>query len=136
MAHNGMECFDRTTIAVAEFRDGAIGRIRRAVIRIPVAKLGWRNLRRQIEKSFDGSDMMGKVLLTIFGMVGMLEKHFIRARQQRGIEAAKLRGAYKGRPATINSDEVKALRERGLGASAIARQMGIGRASVYRLLAA
>lgn len=85
---------------------------------------------------FDGSDMMGEVLLTIFGMVGMLEKHFIRARQQRGIEAAKLRGAYKGRPATIDPEQVKALHANGLGASQIAREMNIGRASVYRALAA
>ena len=45
---------------------------------------------------FDGSDVMAEVLLTIFGMVGMLEKHFSKARQRRGIEAAKLRNAYKG----------------------------------------
>lgn len=85
---------------------------------------------------FDGSDMMGEVLLTIFGMVGMLEKHFIAARQRRGIEAARLRGVYKGRPASIDAEQVKALRAKGLGASAIARQMNIGRASVYRALAA
>ena len=86
---------------------------------------------------FDGSDMMGEVLLTIFGMVGMLEKHFIKARQRRGIEAAKARGnVYKGRPATICPNAVKELREQGLGATAIAKKLGIGRASVYRMLAA
>jgi DNA invertase Pin-like site-specific DNA recombinase len=86
--------------------------------------------------TFDGSDMMGEVLLTIFGMVGMLEKSFSKMRQRRGIEAAKLRNAYKGRPATIDPNKVKELRSEGLGASQIARQLGIGRASVYRALAA
>lgn len=41
---------------------------------------------------FDGNDIMGEVLLTVFGLVGMIEKHFIKARQRRGIEAAKLKG--------------------------------------------
>lgn len=85
---------------------------------------------------FDGTDMMGDVLLTLFGMVGSIEKHFIRARQRRGIEAAKLRGAYKGRPATIDPQQVRELREQGLGATEIARRLQIGRASVYRALAA
>ena len=85
---------------------------------------------------FDGTDMMAEVMLTLFGMVGMMEKHFIKARQRRGIEAAKLRNAYKGRPATIDPVRVKELRSQGMGPAAIARSMGIGRASVYRALAA
>ena len=84
----------------------------------------------------DGSDIMSEVMLTVFGLVGMLEKHFLKARQRRGIEAAKLRNAYKGRPATIDPSKVKELRSQGMGPAAIARSMGIGRASVYRALAA
>lgn len=85
---------------------------------------------------FDGSDMMGEVLLTIFGLVGSLEKYFSKARQRRGIEAAKLRNAYKGRPPSIRPQDVKELREQGLGATEIAKRLKIGRASVYRALAA
>ena len=85
---------------------------------------------------FDGSDMMGEVLLTVFGLMGMLEKHFIKARQQRGIEAAKLRGAYKGRPATIDFHPVKELHAEGMRPTQIAKTMKIGRATVYRALAA
>lgn len=86
---------------------------------------------------FDGNDMMAEVMLTLFGMIGMMEKHFIKARQKRGIEAAKLRGnVYKGRPASIDPNRVKELHATGLGAAAIAKTMGIGRASVYRALAA
>lgn len=87
--------------------------------------------------TFDGSDLMGEVLLTVFGLVGMIEKHFIRARQRRGIEAAKLRGdVYKGRPATIDPEKVKELHASGMRPTQIARSLGIGRASVYRALAA
>ncbi|WP_433909388.1 recombinase family protein [Sphingomonas yabuuchiae] len=84
----------------------------------------------------DGTDMMAEVMLTIFGMVGMMEKHFIKARQRRGIEAAKLKGVYKGRPATISPDAVRDLHQQGLGATEIAKRLKIGRASVYRALAA
>jgi DNA invertase Pin-like site-specific DNA recombinase len=85
---------------------------------------------------FDGTDMMAEIMLTLFGMIGSVEKHFIRARQRRGIEAAKLKGLYKGRPATISPDAVRELRDQGFGATQIARTLKIGRASVYRVLAA
>lgn len=84
----------------------------------------------------DGTDMMAEVMLTIFGMVGMMEKHFIKARQRRGIDAAKARGVYKGRPATISPDAVRELHQQGIGATEIAKRLRIGRASVYRALAA
>jgi DNA invertase Pin-like site-specific DNA recombinase len=85
---------------------------------------------------FDGTDMMAEVMLTLFGLIGSVEKHFIKARQRRGIEAAKLKGVYKGRPATIRPEEVRDLRQQGLGATEIAKRLRIGRASVYRALAA
>jgi DNA invertase Pin-like site-specific DNA recombinase len=86
--------------------------------------------------TLDGSDIMAEVMLTVFGLVGMMEKHFIRARQSRGIEAARQRGVYKGRPATIDPVKVKELHATGMGATQIAKTMKIGRASVYRALAA
>ncbi len=88
--------------------------------------------------TIDGSDLMGEVLLTVFGLVGRIEKHFIAARQRRGIDARKLKndGAYIGRRPTIDPDQVRELRDQGLGATQIARTLKIGRASVYRLLAA
>ena len=79
---------------------------------------------------------MGEVLLTVFGLVGSIEKHFIKARQRRGIEVAKLRHAYKGRPASIDPNKVKELRNSGMRPAQIARELCIGRASVYRALAA
>jgi DNA invertase Pin-like site-specific DNA recombinase len=84
--------------------------------------------------TIDGSDLMGEVLLTVFGLVGRIEKHFIRARQRRGIEAAKARNVYKGRPPTIDPQRVVELHQQGMGATQIARTLGIGRASVYRSL--
>ena len=56
-------------------------------------------------------------------------------RQREGI--AKAEGKYRGRKPTARAkaDQVLALKAEGRGASAIARDLGIGRASVYRILA-
>ena len=51
-----------------------------------------------------------------------------------GIAKAKDKGVYKGRKPTIDVQKVKELRDTGLGASKIAKELGIGRASVYRAL--
>jgi DNA invertase Pin-like site-specific DNA recombinase len=55
-------------------------------------------------------------------------------RQQEGIAKAKADGKYKGRPPSIDAHEVRRLA--GLvGAAAAAKQLGIARSAVYRLLA-
>lgn len=84
--------------------------------------------------TFDGTDLAAEAMLTLFGLVGRIEKHFIKARQRRGIEAAKLKGIYKGRPITIDPARVRELRAQGRGATEIAKTLKIGRASVYRCL--
>ena len=89
--------------------------------------------------SFDGTDIMAEMMLTLFGLIGSVEKHFLKSRQRRGIEARKAKlgvEAYKGRPPSIRPDDVRQLRDEGLGATEIAKRLNIGRASVYRALAA
>ena len=51
-----------------------------------------------------------------------------------GIAKAKEKGVYKGRKPSIDANTVKELHSQGMGASAIAKELGIGRASVYRAL--
>jgi DNA invertase Pin-like site-specific DNA recombinase len=58
------------------------------------------------------------------------------SRDQTGIAKAKTAGTYKGRPATIDAAQVRALKAQGQGASEIAKALKIGRASVYRVLEA
>lgn len=82
----------------------------------------------------DTTTSMGKLVLGILGAVAEFETDIRKERQREGIEKAKRRGVYKGRPVSIDGAQVKALKAAGLGASAIAEEMGIGRASVYRLL--
>ena len=69
----------------------------------------------------------------MLGVFAEFETAIRRERQIEGIEAAKARGVYKGRPATIKAADIAALKAEELGASAIAERLGIGRASVYRV---
>ncbi len=78
----------------------------------------------------------GRAFLGMLGVFAEFEANLRRERQLEGIAAAKARGVYKGRKPKIDPAEVRRLREgEGLGASAIARRLKIGRASVYRVLA-
>ena len=65
------------------------------------------------------------------------EREIMLERQREGIAKAKAAGKYKGRKPTARAraDEVAALKAQGVGATAIAKELGIGRASVYRILA-
>lgn len=66
----------------------------------------------------------------------IIETNLRRERQLEGIAAAKVRGVYRGRKPSIDSAEVQRLRiDEKLGATEIARRLGVGRASVYRALA-
>ena len=58
-------------------------------------------------------------------------------RQREGIAKAKAEGKYKGcKPtAMAKAEEVRKLRADGISPTEIAAQLGIGRASVYRILA-
>jgi DNA invertase Pin-like site-specific DNA recombinase len=87
-----------------------------------------------VDQNVDTSGPMGKFMLTIMGAVAEFELAIRKERQLDGIAKAKLEGVYKGRPASIDAAEVAKLKAEGLGASAIAKRMKIGRASVYRVL--
>ncbi len=90
---------------------------------------------RVLEPEIDTSRPEGRIILTTLSMVAEMELTFIKERQRAGIEAAKAKGAYKGRKRSIDRNAVQRLREDGVGATEIARRLGIGRASVYKVLA-
>jgi len=88
------------------------------------------------EQSVDTSSAAGKAFFDMLGVFAEFETNLRRERQLEGIKAAKAKGIYKGRKPSIDPAQVRGLLEvEGLGPSAIARRLGIGRASVYRVLA-
>ena len=74
--------------------------------------------------------------MNVFGAVAQFEREIMLERQREGIAKAKAEGKYKGRAPTARAktDEVIALKKQNVGATEIARRLGIGRASVYRIL--
>ena len=90
---------------------------------------------RATEQPIDTGTAVGKAFLAMLGVFAEFETNLRRERQMEGIAAAKMRGVYKGRKPRIDPEVVRRLQaEEKLGAAAIAKRLGIGRASVYRVL--
>ena len=89
---------------------------------------------RVLEPVVDTGGPMGRMVLTVLGMVA--ELGFIKDRQRAGIEAAKTKGVYKGRPVTFDHAKIVALRREGMGATDIAKAVGCKRGNVYKTLKA
>jgi DNA invertase Pin-like site-specific DNA recombinase len=92
---------------------------------------------RILSMGIDTGNATGKLMLTLLGGVAEFERSIMLERQREGIAKAKAEGKYKGRKPTAKAktEEVLALHADGVGATEIARKLGIGRASVYRILA-
>jgi DNA invertase Pin-like site-specific DNA recombinase len=87
------------------------------------------------EQPIDTSTAAGKAFLDMLGVFAEFETNLRRERQMEGIAAAKAKGVYTGGQVKIDREEIRRLRfVEKLGATAIARQLGISRPSVYRVL--
>jgi DNA invertase Pin-like site-specific DNA recombinase len=91
---------------------------------------------RATEQPIDTSTAAGKCFLDMLGVFAEFETNLRRERQLEGIAKAKAAGVYKGRPASIDVDQVRKMKADGMGPTEIAKALKIGRASVYRVLAA
>jgi DNA invertase Pin-like site-specific DNA recombinase len=89
---------------------------------------------KALQQPIDTCTAAGKCFLDMLGVFAEFETNLRRERQLEGIAKAKAAGVYKGRPPTIEPVKVRELKSQGLGATAIAEQLGIARASVYRVL--
>lgn len=92
------------------------------------------------EQPVDTGTAAGKAFLDMLGVFAEFETNLRKERQAEGIAKAKAAGVYKGRKPSIDAEEVRRLHRpaaeggEGMGATAIAQRLGIGRASVYRVL--
>jgi DNA invertase Pin-like site-specific DNA recombinase len=91
---------------------------------------------RVLEPAIDTCGPMGKMVLSVLGMVAEMELSFIKDRQRAGIEAAKAKGIYKGRPVTFDRARIVSLRKDGMGATEIAKAVRCKRGNVYKALKA
>ena len=82
----------------------------------------------------DTSSAAGELIFRVFGAIAHLEHRLIAERTKDGIAATRARGKRQGRQ-TLNQDRVAAalkLVAAGLSPTAAARQIGLGRSTVYR----
>lgn len=89
---------------------------------------------RVLEPEVTTAGDMGRMVITVLGMVADMELKFLRDRQRAGIEAAKGNGVYKGRQKQVDDDEIRKLASEGVTKTQIARDLGVSRMTVYRAL--
>lgn len=111
----------------------SVGDLHQIIARLTAKKVAFRCLN---QSGVDTDTSTGRLMLAVLGAVAAFENDIRRERQMEGVLKAKAAGKYRGRPASIDPERVKALKQTGMGAAEIARTMQIGRASVYRMLAA
>ena len=78
----------------------------------------------------------GRLMLNMFAAMAQFEREMMLERQREGIAKAKVEGKYKGRKPTARAKAQDALRlfREGMKVAHIAKELGIGRGSVYRAL--
>ena len=92
---------------------------------------------RSLEERLDTASAAGELVFHVFGAIAHFERRLIVERTRDGIAAARARGAKPGRPA-LDPDKFDAallLVQGGLSPTRAAKQVGLGRSTLYRELA-
>jgi DNA invertase Pin-like site-specific DNA recombinase len=85
----------------------------------------------------DTATPTGKLMVSVLGAVAEFERAIMLERQREGIATARAAGKFKGRTPTARAKAAEVIRLAGEGRKRedIAKALGIGVASVYRVLA-
>ena len=91
---------------------------------------------RILDLNLDTTKPTGKLMINLLGSIAQFERELMLERQREGIAKAKQEGKYRGRSPTARArrTDVLDLHNNGIGPVEIARRLGIGRTSVYRIL--
>jgi DNA invertase Pin-like site-specific DNA recombinase len=87
-----------------------------------------------LEEKIDTTSAAGELIFHVFGAIAHFERRLIAERTKDGIAAARARGKHPGRQ-PLDPDKIAAalkLVKAGLSPTAAARQLGLGRSTVYR----
>jgi len=87
-----------------------------------------------LEEKIDTSSAAGELIFHVFGSIAHFERRLIAERTKDGIAAARAKGKRPGRQ-PLDTDRVTAalkLVSAGLSPTQAARQLGLGRSTVYR----
>ena len=89
---------------------------------------------RFLDDGISTEGTMGKMVVTILSAVAQAERQRILERTTEGRLEAKAKGIKFGRKPSVDKEKVRTLRSQGVGATEIARQLNIGRSTVYKVL--
>lgn len=89
---------------------------------------------RFLDDGISTEGTMGKMVVTILSAVAEAERARILERTNEGRLEAKAKGVKFGRKRSIDREKVMRLHQEGVGATAIAKQLKIGRSTVYKIL--
>ena len=100
------------------------------------AAIGVTEIHHIVPLSLGGPDTLGNTIELCLSCHSKAHNHREewRKKVREGIDRAKKEGIYKGRHPSIDRELLKHLKSQGMGGTSIAKTMGIGRASVYRIL--
>jgi DNA invertase Pin-like site-specific DNA recombinase len=82
---------------------------------------------------------MQTLMLQMLGAFAEFERTLIKERQREGIQAAKAQGKKLGAPPKLSAEQSTEIRSRALSGedkSKLAREFGISRPTLYKLLTA
>lgn len=119
---------DRLARSVADLLN-ILGRLEAKSVGLVILSMGGQEI--------DTRTATGKLMLTMLGAIAAFERDLMLERQREGIAKAKAEGKYKGGHPTARrkSADVLRLASEGMTREGIAKTLGIGSASVYRILA-
>ncbi|MFD7080308.1 recombinase family protein [Streptomyces sp. NPDC059918] len=87
--------------------------------------------------SIDPNTPDGRLMLQVVGAMAEFERSLIKERTRAGLDAARAQGRVGGRPAVMDADKLaaaKARKGKGESVTAIAKALGVSRATLYRAL--
>jgi len=89
---------------------------------------------RFLDDGISTEGAMGRMVITILSAVAQAERQRILERTNEGRIDAREKGIKFGRKPSVDRKKLKQLHQQGVGATAIAKQMSIGRSTVYKVL--
>ena len=88
-----------------------------------------------IDQGIDTSTPAGRLLFNVLAAIGEFELDMIRERTRAGLRAARKRGKRLGRPRVhVPVAKAQTLLSNGLSVTAVARELGIARATLLKAL--
>lgn len=110
--------------------------LRRTVDDLTGRGVSVRFIKESLTFTRDTSDPCAVLMLSVMGAVAEFERSLLLERQREGIAIAKNKGVYKGRVPSLAEEVAEAVAQRlieGESASALAREYGVSRATVYNV---